>query len=97
MHSEPLRTAHGGIGWFCQRERLQMTLFRASRLLGLMGKRSRLREELQHEVDTAGAGVALRMPHWTSVRSFAIAPMRCRTKRCTVPLQRACSQVAKSS
>lgn len=97
MHSEPLRTAHGGIGWFCQRERLQMTLFRASRLLDLMGKRSRLREELRHEVDTAGEGVALRMPLWTNAPSFVTPLTRCRTRKCTARSQRVCSQVARSS
>lgn len=97
MHSEPSRTVLGVSGWCCQREPLQMTSFRLSRLRDLMASASRSREELLLVAAMADAGGASLTPHWMSVLSSGTAHMLSATRKCTEPLQLACYQVDKSS
>lgn len=97
MHSEPLRTVLGEGGLCCQRELLPMTSYRLLLLHDLMVSASPSREELQLAEAMAAAAEALPMQPWMNALSFVTPLTLSATKRCTAPLQRACSQVVRSS
>lgn len=96
MHLVLSQIARGEGGWSCRKDPRLTILSLVLLSLDRTENASRLKEELQRVVATAGVVEASRMLLLMNVRSLGTALTLSATKRCTEPLPLACSLADRS-